>query len=111
MSDYMFASLAGKQRPPLLDRWFSPDIFSPDSWLRARWLFLRTLGGVFFSAFYALWFQINGLIGPRGILPAGEYCRLAKAALGWEAYWLIPSPSRVSSSEKALLSVGALCRR
>ena len=38
-----------------------------------RWLFLRALGGIYFSAFFSLVFQIRGLIGPQGILPANEY--------------------------------------
>ena len=38
-----------------------------------RWLFLRALGLIYFSAFYSLVFQIRGLIGPQGILPAGDY--------------------------------------
>ena len=41
--------------------------------LIARWLFLRALGLIYFSAFYSLLFQIRGLIGPEGILPASEY--------------------------------------
>jgi hypothetical protein len=36
-----------------------------------RWIWLRALGLIFLSAFYSLAFQIDGLIGPRGILPAG----------------------------------------
>ena len=35
-----------------------------------RWIFLRALGLIYFSAFYSLVFQIRGLIGPNGILPA-----------------------------------------
>src|SRR5712664_1555367 len=42
-------------------------------YLWPRWLFLRALGLIFFSAFYALAFQMHGLIGERGILPAGLY--------------------------------------
>ena len=38
-----------------------------------RWIFLRALGVIYFSAFYSLIFQIKGLIGPDGILPAGDY--------------------------------------
>src|SRR6185369_9549303 len=38
-----------------------------------RWIFLRALGFIYFSAFYSLAFQIKGLIGPNGILPAGVY--------------------------------------
>ena len=47
---------------------------SPDpAVLWPRWIFLRCLGVIFFSAFYSLVFQIRGLIGPRGILPAGPW--------------------------------------
>ena len=38
-----------------------------------RWLFLRALGLIYYSAFFSLVFQIRGLIGPQGILPAKEY--------------------------------------
>jgi len=38
--------------------------------LWSRWVFLRALGLFYFSAFYSLLFQIKGLIGPSGILPA-----------------------------------------
>jgi hypothetical protein len=46
-----------------------------------RWLVLRALGLIFFSAFYSLWFQIHGLVGEQGILPAGDYLRAVSAAL------------------------------
>ncbi|MGB6669464.1 MAG: hypothetical protein WBE73_14045, partial [Candidatus Acidiferrum sp.] len=42
----------------------------PDRFL-SRWIFLRALGVIYFSAFFSLVFQIRGLIGPEGILPAG----------------------------------------
>jgi hypothetical protein len=41
--------------------------------LWARWLFLRALGAIFFSAFLSLAYSIHGLIGPLGILPARDY--------------------------------------
>ena len=44
----------------------------------ARFVWLRALGLIFFSAFYSLWFQIHGLIGPTGILPARDYLLYAK---------------------------------
>jgi lipase maturation factor 1 len=48
-----------------------------------RWLFLRALGGIYFSAFFSLVFQIRGLIGPDGILPAAEYLRAVEHSLGY----------------------------
>ena len=41
--------------------------------LVSRWIFLRALAAIYFSAFYSLLFQIKGLIGPEGILPARDY--------------------------------------
>lgn len=45
-----------------------------------RWIFLRALAAIYFSAFFALLFQIEGLNGPLGIIPTGRYL----AALGKE---------------------------
>ena len=43
--------------------------------LIARWLFLRALGAIYFSAFFSLIFQIRGLIGPREFCPPAAICR------------------------------------
>ena len=40
-----------------------------DDRLVPRWIFLRALAAIYFSAFYSLLFQIKGLIRPDGILP------------------------------------------
>ena len=51
--------------PSPLVRFFGPGTF-PDgrrAFVGARWIFLRALGAIFFSAFYSLFFQIRGLIG------------------------------------------------
>ncbi len=45
-----------------------------------RWIFLRALGLIYFSAFYSFYFQVKGLIGPDGILPAGDYLRAIAAS-------------------------------
>src|SRR5204863_13053 len=83
---------------PFLTRWFR----DAAPFLTARWLWLRALGAIFFSAFYALWFQIHGLIGPRGILPARDYLLYAKQVVGARAYWLIPSVLWIDASRTAL---------
>ncbi|HEV8660595.1 MAG TPA: lipase maturation factor family protein, partial [Thermoanaerobaculia bacterium] len=79
-------------------RWFG----EPQPYLRARWIFLRALGAIFFSAFYSLYFQIHGLNGPKGILPATSYLPAAHDALGWRAYWYIPSLLWFGASDRAL---------
>jgi hypothetical protein len=73
-------------------------------YLIARWLFLRALGAIYFSAFYALLFQVKGLIGTRGILPAAEYLEGARR-LGVMGFWYAPTLLWISSSDHMLMAV------
>jgi hypothetical protein len=86
---------------------------SGDSYLWARWLFLRALGVIFFSAFYALAFDIRGLIGDRGILPAHLYLRQLSAIYGVvHRLWYAPTVFWISAGDAALTVVvwaGLLC--
>ena len=58
-----------------------------------RWLWLRALGLIFFSAFYSWFFQIRGLIGPEGILPAGPWLAKRRRAVWAET---LPAGSKPS---------------
>jgi hypothetical protein len=78
---------------------------SPPGYLAARWLFLRALGLIFFSAFYSLVFQIRGLIGPNGILPARDYLVQVARVLGSARFWYAPTVFWWSSSDRYLLGV------
>ena len=78
---------------------------SADSYLWARWLFLRALGLIFFSAFYSLAFQIHGLIGERGILPADYYLHQVSSQLGLEGLWYAPTLFWINASDFALTLV------
>src|SRR6202046_623181 len=72
-----------------------------------RWLFLRALGCIYFSAFFSLIFQIRGLIGPNGILPANQYLQAVAQSLGgWQRIWYAPTLLWWSSGPVAL---NALC--
>jgi len=66
-----------------------------------RFLWLRGLGLLFFSAFFSLAFQIQGLIGPRGILPASEFFD-ALGPPSLQAVWQVPSLLWLGSSNAAL---------
>ncbi len=70
-----------------------------------RWIFLRALGLIYFSAFYSLIFQIRGLIGPYGILPANDYLHaiLATPNLRAQRFWFAPTLLWISSSDRALM--------
>ena len=67
-----------------------------------RWIWLRALGLIFLSAFYSLAFQITGLIGPLGILPAGEHLG---REFSLQALWSAPTLFWISSSDRALMTV------
>ena len=97
----MFDDIAAADQPTPLRRWFAPD-FSEPSYLLARWIWLRALGGIFFSAFYSLYFQIHGIIGPNGILPVNAYLDAIRAALGLKRYWLAPTLLWIDSGDRAL---------
>jgi hypothetical protein len=72
-----------------------------------RWLFLRALALIYFSAFFSLIFQIHGLIGPAGILPAGRYLEAIAQLLGpWKRVWYAPTLLWWSSGPHML---SALC--
>jgi lipase maturation factor 1 len=73
--------------------------------LWARWIVLRALGLIYFSAFYSLLFQIKGLIGPDGILPAGDYLQAVSGAIHAERFWFAPTLFWFGSSNHALMLV------
>ncbi|HEY6291322.1 MAG TPA: lipase maturation factor family protein [Terriglobia bacterium] len=76
---------------PSIAEWlFGPGPAEPGS-LLPRWLWLRALGLIFFSAFYSLAFQIRGLVGPDGILPAGSYLQEVAQQFGSWRFWYAPS--------------------
>ena len=71
----------------------------------ARWVFLRALGAIYFSAFFSLLFQIKGLIGPQGVLPAGEYLAALGRMGGAERFWEAPTLFWLSASDRVLMAV------
>src|SRR6202047_4606107 len=72
-----------------------------------RWFFLRALGCIYFSAFFSLAFQIRGLIGPNGILPANDYLQAVIQTFGHaRGIWFAPTVLWFSSGPHMLM---ALC--
>src|SRR5580658_5457324 len=78
--------LTSERRPKLAE-----PVATRPTHLWPRWLFLRALGLIYFSAFYSLTFQIKGLIGPNGILPALDYLEAVSAALHARGYLDAPT--------------------
>jgi hypothetical protein len=78
-----------------------------------RWIVLRALGLIFFSAFYSLAFQVRGLIGSAGVLPVADYLASIRAALSpLGGLWYAPTLFWVNGGDVALLAVvwaGLIC--
>ena len=85
-------------------RWFDPEQGVSDHQI-SRWIFLRALGLIYFSAFYSLVFQIRGLNGPRGILPASEYLAEVASGLGPLRFWFAPTLLWFSSGPHMLMGL------
>src|SRR5215211_6645401 len=83
------------------------------SYLWPRRVFLRALGLIFLSAFYSRAFQIHGLIGERGILPAREYLRQVHDVLGGvRQVWYAPTLLWLGAGDLALavlIAAGIVC--
>jgi len=78
----------------------------PETYLWARWIVLRALGLIFFSAFYSLAFQIHGLIGTQGIQPADAYlAAVARAAPGLAHLWYAPTLLWLGAGNRALTAL------
>jgi lipase maturation factor 1 len=78
----------------------------PRTHLLSRWIFLRALALIYFSAFYALLFQIKGEIGPRGISPATDFLsQVAGYYPGLQRFWFAPTLLWFGSSNHALMLV------
>jgi lipase maturation factor 1 len=87
-------------------RWLLDSEHGASDRLIPRWLFLRALGLIYFSAFFSLVFQIRGLIGPEGILPANDYLQAVAHSFGHARFWFAPTLLWLSSGSQMLV---ALC--
>ena len=57
----------------------------------ASWLFLRLFGIIYLIAFWSLSTQIVGLVGDRGILPAGLFLQSVSQRVGPERFLILPT--------------------
>ncbi|HTZ58495.1 MAG TPA: lipase maturation factor family protein [Acidobacteriaceae bacterium] len=72
-----------------------------------RWIVLRALGLIYCSAFVSLLFQIRGLIGPAGILPAGRYLQAVAESMPGRAtqLWFAPTLLWLNSGNHMLMGI------
>jgi hypothetical protein len=85
-------------------RWLFDGQSGLDDRFLPRWIFLRVLAAIYFSAFYSLLFQIEALNGPDGILPA-QFLLRAVGSMGILRYWYAPTLFWFSSGSHMVLAV------
>jgi lipase maturation factor 1 len=71
-----------------------------------RWIVLRALGLIYCSAFVSLLFQIRGLIGPAGILPANRYLAAVAQSFGpGTRLWFAPTVLWLAGGSHMLMAM------
>jgi hypothetical protein len=86
-------------------RWLFDGEAGPRNRYVPRWIFLRALAVFYFSAFFSLLFQIEGLIGPRGVLPAQRFLAAVQGEVGSLRLWYVPTIFWFSSGQHAMMVV------
>jgi lipase maturation factor 1 len=102
----IYSQKAMERAPYALLQLFSSESGWTDR-LIPRWIVLRGLGLIYCSAFISLLFQIRGLMGPAGILPAHTYLAAVAQSFGpGKRIWFAPTLLWLGSGSHALM---ALC--
>ncbi|MGA8164601.1 MAG: lipase maturation factor family protein [Waddliaceae bacterium] len=78
-------------------------MFSPESSLIITTVFPRLLGMIYLFALGAFLFQILGLVGSEGILPAKKYLEFFKQRLGKRRFYWIPTVFWCNAGDRALM--------
>ncbi|MGD0629979.1 MAG: lipase maturation factor family protein [Terracidiphilus sp.] len=94
-----------KWTPGRTSRWLFGGEDGPRNRFLPRWIFLRALAVFYFSAFYSLLFQIEGLIGPRGVLPAQRFLAAVQGEVESLRFWYAPTVFWFSSGKHAMMAV------
>src|SRR5271170_8444161 len=94
-----------QRSPANVIRWLFDSHQGAHARLIPRWIFLRALAAIYFSAFYSLLFQIKGLIGPEGGLPARDYLAAVARSIPQSRFWYAPSLFWFSASSHTLMAI------
>lgn len=76
---------------------------SPTTYIISRWIFIRSLGLIYFIAFLSIAGQILGLVGSDGVLPAQNYLNAISQEYGMKRFFLLPTVFWLGASDMALV--------
>lgn len=98
---YRVVALSRPILTPLMRVLYGRDL-APSTYHTTRRVLERGLAAIYLIAFLSLWVQIIGLVGERGILPAGEFLRAVEQRAGASRFELYPTLAWFGSSDRAL---------
>ncbi len=75
--------------------------------MSSQWFLPDLLGVVYLIAFISFWVQSSGLLGEKGIAPAGTFFQRAGEILGPGGFWQLPSVLLVGCGRCRLAEVWA----
>lgn len=81
--------------------WSSAESVAADHSVGA-WLFLRAIGLIYIIAFLSLAFQIEGLAGRKGILPASEFLEEVRRQFGRRRFMALPTLCWLNAGDRFL---------
>ena len=102
VAEGVYASRLGTARGGGRDADALGDVAERPRYRRMRSIFLRGLGIVYLVAFWSLAVQVDGLIGGRGILPAGEFLEADRAASSAAGVLAVPDAALARPSDRSL---------
>ena len=74
----------------------------PGTYVLSAWVYLRAMGLIYMAAFVSLGMQIKGLVGQRGILPAGEFLESNRLTKSDRCFALYPTLCWWNTSDRFL---------
>ena len=90
--DLAYRTIAGHRNIAMrVTRLLWGGVAAKPTYFRASDLFVRVLAICYLAAFVSMWVQVDGLIGPRGILPADRFLEWVRSQTGAERFWLVPT--------------------
>ena len=92
--DLAYRAIAGHRDVTMrVTKFLWGDVAAKPTYHLASAIFLRLVALCYLAAFLSLGVQVDGLIGPHGILPADRFLDWVRTQTGAERFWLVPTLS------------------
>ncbi len=80
-------------------------MFNPENYTIISHLLPKIFGLIYFFAIWPFLFQIKGLIGSNGILPAYKFLSIVKINYPFKRYLYVPTLFWISSGNRSLIGI------